>query len=127
VFYGQLSDVNCLIVGLTAPNAYLYTRSDKWLSKRLSHGLIDEVKNLLDQKVSPKWLESLGLEYRWLSRYLLGQITKEEAINRLKGDTHSFIRRQKTWFRQFPTIKLFDISKPNWQRDLEISVQHHLR
>ena len=110
---------NYRMVGLTAPNAYLYSRSNKWLEERLSHEMIDEIKNLLDQKVNPKWLESLGLEYRWLSRYLLGQITKEEAINCLKGDTHSFIRRQKTWFKKLPGIQLFDISNPGWQRELE--------
>ena len=119
VFYGQLSDVNCLIVGLTAPNNYLYHRSDQWLEGRLSHGLIDEIKNLLNQKVSPLWLDNLGLEYRWLTRYLLGKVTKEEAIIRLKGDIHNFIRRQKTWFKKFPKIKLFDISQPNWQTKLE--------
>src|SRR3989344_2779257 len=111
--------LDTFIVGLIAPNDYLYTKVDQWLNERLSHGMIDEVKSLLDQKVKPQWLDDLGLEYRWLTRYLLRQITKEEAINRLRGDIHSFIRRQKTWFRQFPNIYLFDISKPSWRQKLE--------
>ena len=119
IIHYQLPTTNYQLVGLTAPNFYLYNRSDKWLEERLSHGMVDEVKNLLDQKVKPQWLDYLGLEYRWLTRYLLGQITKEEAINRLRGDIHSFIRRQKTWFRQFPNIYLFDISKPSWRQKLE--------
>src|SRR3972149_227255 len=119
IIHYQLPTTNYQLVGLTAPNHFLYNRSDKWLEERLSHGMVDEVKNLLDQKVKPQWLDDFGLEYRWLTRYLLGQITKEKAINRLRGDIHSFIRRQKTWFRQFPNIYLFDISKPSWRQKLE--------
>ena len=123
IIHYQLPTTNYQLVGLTAPNHFLYNRSDKWLEERLSHGMVDEVKNLLDQKVKPQWLDDLGLEYRWLTRYLLGQITKEEAINRLRGDIHSFIRRQKTWFHQFPNIHLFDISKPSWRQKLEKSIK----
>jgi len=112
------------IIGLTAPNSYLYSRADKWLKTRLEHGMIDEVKSLLDQKVSHQWLDDLGLECRWITRYLLGKVSREEAINRLRGDIHSFIRRQKTWFRKFPQLALFDISKPNWQQELEKLVSH---
>lgn len=114
---------NYLLLGLTAPNSYLYSRSDKWLKVRLAHGLIDEVKNLLDQKVKPVWLDNLGLEYRWISRFILGKIEFKKAQERLKGDTHSFIRRQKTWFRQFPNIHLFDISKPSWRQKLEKTIK----
>jgi len=110
---------NCLLLGLTAPNSYLYSRCDKWLEERLNHEMIDEVKNLLNQNIDPKWFDNLGLEYRWLSRYLLGKISREEAIDRLKGDIHSFIRRQKTWFRQFKSLNLSDISKPDWRQELE--------
>ena len=81
--------------------------------------MLEEIQKLLEHKINPKWLDNLGLEYRWLTRCLLGKIKKEEAIIRLKGDIHSFIRRQKTWFRQFPKIQLIDISKPTWRQKLE--------
>ena len=81
--------------------------------------MIDEVKNLLDQKVEPLWLKSLGLEYRWLTKYLTGEIIQDYAIKRLKGDIHNFIRRQKSWFKQFERLELFDISSPSWQNELE--------
>lgn len=115
----QLPATNFLIVGLTAPNDYLYKRADYWLSQRLSIGLLDEVQKLINNNVSPKWLESLGLEYRWLTRYIQKEVTFDSAISRLKGDTHSYIRRQKTWFNQFPQISLYDISKQDYQRKLE--------
>ena len=53
--------LDTFIVGLIAPNDYLYTKVDQWLNERLSHGMIDEVKSLLDQKVKPQWLYYLFL------------------------------------------------------------------
>ena len=113
---------NYLIFGLTAPNDYLYYRADQWLQTRLERGLVEEVQKLLDQKIDPNWLENLGLEYRWVTRYLLGKIGKSEMVERLKGDVHSFIRRQKTWFRKFNSMELFDISQPSWTKRLENKV-----
>lgn len=120
----KIPDTKYLLLGLTAPNDYLYKRSDQWLGKRLKKGLIEEVQNLVKQGVSYKWLDNLGLEYRWISRYLLSQVTKEEALTCLKGDIHDFIRRQKTWFNQFKKnkIEIFDISLANWQVKLEKKV-----
>ncbi|MBI2327304.1 tRNA dimethylallyltransferase [Candidatus Curtissbacteria bacterium] len=119
----QLPATSYLLLGLTAPNNFLYQRADWWLDQQLAHGMIEEVQKLLDHKINPIWLDSLGLEYRWLSRYLLRKISFKEAVARLKGDTHSFIRRQKTWFRKFKNIQLFDISKDNWQKELEKKLQ----
>lgn len=100
---------NYFLVGLTASNDYLYLKSDNWLIERIKHGLVEEVESLIKSGISTEWLENLGLEYRWFTRYLSGQISKDEAINRLKGDTHNFIRRQKTYFKQFKSIEIFDI------------------
>lgn len=113
------SDVNCLIIALTAPNPYLYQRADNWLQTRLNHGMIEEIRYLLNNKVDPKWLDNLGLEYRWLTRYLTGLIAQNQAIKRLRGDIHHFIRRQKTWFKHFPNAAVFNISQANWQQKLE--------
>jgi len=114
---------NYLMVGLTAPSDYLYSRCDKWLKIRLKHGMIEEVENLIKGGIDPQWLDDLGLEYRWLSRYLSGKINYYQAIDRLKGDIHSFIRRQKTWFKKFNEMKLFDISKPSCRQKLEKTVK----
>lgn len=111
-----------LLMGLAAPNQFLYERADKWLEKRLRKGLVEEVKNLINQKVSPSWLKNLGLEYRWLTRFVLGEIDYNYAVSRLKGDIHSYIRRQKTYFNQFQKIQFFDISKSNRKNELEKSV-----
>lgn len=118
----KLPTTNYLTIGLSAPNDYLYQKSDIWLQTRLDHGLIEEVGGLIKNGISLKWLDNLGLEYRWISRFLTGKITKLEAVERLKGDMHDFIRRQKTWFNKFKDIKIFDISSPGYSEKLEKTV-----
>ena len=118
----QIPDTKYLILGLTAPNEFLFKKADRWVEERISHGLIEEVKNLLSAGVDRNWLENLGLEYRWITKYLLGKNSYEESLIRLKGDSHSFVRRQKTWFPKFKNIKLFDISGKNYQASIEKTV-----
>lgn len=120
--YPDKGRTNYLIIGLTAPNSYLFGKADDWLDRRLKNGLIEEVNALLAQNISSAWLDSLGLEYRWITRYLLKEIDKDTAIERLKGDIHSLIRRQKTYFSQFKNITIFDISKKSWEKELEKKV-----
>jgi len=110
---------NIKLIGLTANNSYLYQRSDAWLETRLAHGLIEELERLLKKKIDPEWLEKLGLEYRWLTRYLTGELSLDQAIDSLMGDTHDFIRRQKTWFSKFKGITLYDVEDKNFREQLE--------
>jgi tRNA dimethylallyltransferase len=100
--FGQESppkfDVLYLVVDL--PRQILYQKIDQRLEKRLEEGMIEEVENLLKQGVSPKWLKSLGLEYRYITEYLEGRYPKEEMIEKLKYAIHRFARRQITWFKK---------------------------
>jgi tRNA dimethylallyltransferase len=66
---------------------------------RLETGLIEEVRRL---NLSPKRLHDLGLEYRYVSQFLRGEITsKEELIKILDTKTWQFAKRQRTWFRKY--------------------------
>ena len=110
------------IIGLTAPNAYLYKKADAWLKWRLQNGMVEEVENLLKKGVPRRWLENLGLEYRWLVWHILDKLPKNEMETRLAGDIHALIRRQKTWFSKFPNVKLYDVSK-NYKNTVEKEVE----
>lgn len=116
----------CILLGLTAPNKVLFDKADNWLDERVKLGLFEETDKLLKNGVSELWLNSLGLEYKWSTQFVLGTITKEMAIDRLKGDIHGFIRRQKTWFKQFEDIDIYDISKSNWENKIEMKLERHL-
>lgn len=117
---GPITDF--LMIVLTAPNNFLYQKADNWLEERLKRGLVEEVNALLAQNISPAWLDSLGLEYRWISRYLLKKVDKNTAVERLKGDIHGLIRRQKTYFSQFKDISIFDITQKDWEKQIETKV-----
>lgn len=122
---GKLSNYpspNYLLIGLNAPNKNLYEKVDEWLNKRLKLGLIQEIEGLLSTGVDPNWLISLGLEYKWITKLVLGQMSTERALAGLGGDIHALIRRQKTFFKQFTDIEILDITQINWQHKLEKSV-----
>ena len=112
-----------LLIGLTAPNSFIFDKVDKWLDKRVRKGLIEEVSALIDKGISPVWLENLGLEYKWITRLVLKKASKTESIKRLKGSIHSFVRRQKTWMNKFDNIKTYNVSKKNWQQKLQKDVE----
>jgi tRNA dimethylallyltransferase len=75
----------------------------------MRQGMVQEVRNLLAQGISHERLDSLGLEYRYISRYLRGEYASEaEMVQRLKYAIHDFTRRQLTWFRKDPRILWLD-------------------
>lgn len=110
-----------LSIGLTAPNGFIYRQADKWTDQRFDK-ICEEIKYLISSGINQKWLENLGLEYRWVLRFLQKKVSKEESIIKLKNDTHSFIRRQKTWFKKFNGMQLFDITDRAWQSKLEKTI-----
>lgn len=114
-------DADTLLLGLSAPNNYIFKKADRWLEERLKRGLIAEIEGIR-RKVDTKWLTSLGLEYKWATLLLEGKITKVEAIARLKSDIHSFVRRQKTWYKQFENIRIYDITNKLEMESLEKTV-----
>src|SRR3989440_9793192 len=90
-----------LLLGIEWPRAELYRRIDQRVDERMQQGMAQEVRSLLDQGVSHERLEALGLEYRFISRWLRGEFASEqEMVQRLKYAIHDFTRRQLTWFRK---------------------------
>jgi tRNA dimethylallyltransferase len=90
-----------LLLGIEWPREVLYRRIDQRVAERMQQGMVEEVQRLLDEGVSHQRLEALGLEYRYVSRWLLGAFESEdEMVQRLKFAIHDFTRRQLTWFRK---------------------------
>jgi tRNA dimethylallyltransferase len=70
------------------------------LDERLRAGLVDEVRQLLNDGLTPEELIFYGLEYKFITLYLTGRMTFDEMRNRLNTAIHQFAKRQMTWFRR---------------------------
>jgi tRNA dimethylallyltransferase len=100
---------DCLQLGLTWPRPVLEERIEKRLRERLSAGLVEEVAQLRSQGVSDERLEKLGLEYRYVSRYLRGQLrTPDELHLQLGTAIRQFAKEQMTWFKRDARIHWLD-------------------
>lgn len=76
------------------------------LMERINAGMIDEIKNVRDKyNLSYKYLESLGLEFKWVTKLLQKEISKEIMIERLNLEICQYARRQDTWFRRYKNLK----------------------
>lgn len=90
-----------LLLGISWPREVLYARIDARVDERMRQGMVQEVRDLLAQGISHERLEALGLEYRYISRWLRGELASEaEMVQRLKYAIHDFTRRQLSWFRK---------------------------
>ena len=70
------------------------------LKNRLEEGLVAEIEGLIKQGLSPEKLSYYGLEYRYLTRYVTGDISYDEMFSLLNTAIHQFAKRQMTWFRR---------------------------
>lgn len=98
-----------LRLGITWPKDILAKRIKGRLIRRLKQGMIAEVKKLKENGLSWKKLESFGLEYRWIARYLQKIISKEEMKNGLLKAIIQYSKRQMTWFRKDKEIKWINV------------------
>ena len=101
---------DCLKLGVTWDRETLKRRIDERLQRRLDAGMIDEVRGLIDGGVSVEFLKKLGLEYRFITQYLTGEITSlEEMTELLSTAIKQFAKRQMTWFRRDRDILWLDM------------------
>lgn len=88
------------VIGLDPPVALRRERISRRLQNRLKGGLIEEVQGLLSQGISPEKLIFYGLEYKFVTEYLQGQLTYSVLFTKLETAIHQFAKRQMTFFRK---------------------------
>jgi len=99
----------CLQLGLTWPREILEARIEKRLRDRLANGMIDEVAGLRARGVSDLRLDKLGLEYRYITRYLRGELATLDDLRReLLIAIRQFAKGQLTWFKRDRRILWLD-------------------
>lgn len=101
-----------LTIGLTAGREMLYDRIDRRVDAMMADGLLAEVEALRAAGYDWRLPAMSGLGYQQLGEYLRGELEYEEAIDRIKYETHRFVRQQYTWFRPGDRrIHWFDIGE----------------
>lgn len=93
------SPLNAVVIGIDIPREERRMRITSRLKSRLEEGMIEEVRALLDSGISPEDLIYYGLEYKFVTMYILGEYTYEEMFVNLETAIHQFAKRQMTWFR----------------------------
>lgn len=89
-----------LVFGTRWERTVLRRRITQRLQERLDTGMIAEVEQLLDAGVTHASLEYYGLEYRFISRHLQGELNRNDMVQKLNSAIHQFAKRQETWFRR---------------------------
>jgi len=92
--------VHSTIFGISLPRGLLKKRITDRLSKRLNEGMIEEVERLLRNGIPPERLMRYGLEYKFLTLYLSGKMSRSDMFDNLNKAIHQFSKRQMTWFRR---------------------------
>ena len=95
----ELPPVDSIIIGIDIDREQRREKITRRLKVRLEEGMVDEVKALLDEGIPADALIYYGLEYKFVTEYLTGQITYDEMFTRLEIAIHQFAKRQMTWFR----------------------------
>lgn len=88
-----------LIIGIDIPREVRRERISKRLQSRLDHGMVKEVETLLGKGIPSEDLIYYGLEYKYLTLYVIGRISYSEMVSGLEIAIHQFAKRQMTWFR----------------------------
>ena len=91
--------IESIIIGVAIDRDARRAKISGRLQKRLDSGMIDEVKGLLDAGIPAADLIYYGLEYKYITEYIIGKIGFEEMFRRLEIAIHQFAKRQMTWFR----------------------------
>ncbi len=100
------------IIGLHYTRSTLHKRIDQRVDEMMAAGLLAEVSGLRQAGYGRNLPAMSGLGYRQLYAYLEGEMTLSEAVQRIKFETHRFVRQQYTWFRlDDPRITWFDLGK----------------
>ncbi len=93
-------DFSNIIFAINFDRKVLRKRITQRLKKRLNEGMIEEVKNLLESGIKPEKLKYYGLEYRFVTEYLTGEISYKKMEDMLNTVIHQYAKRQMTWFRR---------------------------
>ena len=120
----KFPEIHSLIIGVDIDRELRREKISRRLKQRLDEGMVDEVRALIDGGICPDDLIYYGLEYKYLTLYVTGQLTFDEMYHQLEIAIHQFAKRQMTWFRGMErrgfTIHWIDATRPMEEKVNEI-------
>ena len=120
----QIPPIDSLIIGVDIDREERRRKISRRLKQRLETGMVEEVKALLDSGIPADDLIYYGLEYKFVTEYIIGKTTYEEMYRSLEIAIHQFAKRQMTWFRGMErrgfTIHWIDAMMPMEEKVAEI-------
>lgn len=116
----EYEPINSLIIGVQIERELRRKKISRRLRSRLDEGMVDEVRNILNTGVKPEDLIYYGLEYKFLTQYIIGELSYEDMVSQLEIAIHQFAKRQMTWFRGMErrgfTIHWIDATLPTEEK-----------
>ena len=106
-----------VIIGVDIDRYNRRNRISKRLHDRLDAGMIDEVKALINSGVNPEDLIYYGLEYKFITQHVIGQLSYDDMVSQLEIAIHQFAKRQMTWFRGMEKRRGFKVDWLAWDLD----------
>lgn len=94
-----LPPIDSIIIGVDINREERRRKITQRLKQRLEEGMVDEIRQLLDRGIAPEDLIYYGLEYKFVTEYVIGKTSYEEMFRQLEIAIHQFAKRQMTWFR----------------------------
>ena len=126
-----LPPVESLIVGIAIDRDLRRAKITRRLKARLDEGMVDEIRSLIDSGISPDDLIYYGLEYKYVTEYVIGKMSRDEMFRQLETAIHQFAKRQMTWFRGMErrgfTIHWLDATLPMDEKVDEILKMQNLQ
>ena len=120
----ELPPIDSVIIGLDIPREERRAKITRRLKDRLEHGMVKEVRGLLDEGIPAEDLIYYGLEYKFVTEYVVGHLSFDEMFRQLEIAIHQFAKRQMTWFRGMErrgfTIHWIDALRPMEEKVQEI-------
>lgn len=116
----EYEPINSLIIGVQIERELRREKISRRLRSRLDEGMVDEVRNIINTGVKPEDLIYYGLEYKFLTQYIIGELSYEDMVSQLEIAIHQFAKRQMTWFRGMErrgfTIHWIDATLPTEEK-----------
>lgn len=116
----ELPAVDSLVIGVSIDRDARRDKITRRLKQRLENGMVEEIKGLLDRGIPAENLLYYGLEYKFITEYVIGKTSYEEMLKGLEIAIHQFAKRQMTWFRGMErrgfTIHWIDALQPMEQK-----------